>query len=270
MPDEPRQHDREAPDGEHGVDGRGQPGGTRRRGGPRGGRLRSGSSAGLLGGLRSTPVPILGFRVRPQQEPSRSRSPNPVPRPTLSPAHRLPWSLRPVPRRGLGGRSRKDQASAAKGILATLEGFEPSISTLKGWRAGPLHHRVWDRRTKLHPARETPSQMHTGGQRRGQEPGRADPFSSGGPRKVPGRKRGALGLANHWLGLRVPVSGRAVHGRSARFQRATGTPRRLAKASSTSSSRCHPTLGYGRDGSGVSLRFRLFASQFSLYFRLCG
>ena len=26
--------------------------------------------------------------------------------------------------------------------MATLEGFEPSISTLKGWRAGPLHHRV--------------------------------------------------------------------------------------------------------------------------------
>lgn len=26
--------------------------------------------------------------------------------------------------------------------LATLEGFEPSISTLKGSRAGPLHHRV--------------------------------------------------------------------------------------------------------------------------------
>ncbi len=26
--------------------------------------------------------------------------------------------------------------------VATLEGFEPSISTLKGWRAGPLHHRV--------------------------------------------------------------------------------------------------------------------------------
>jgi hypothetical protein len=28
--------------------------------------------------------------------------------------------------------------------MATLEGFEPSISTLKGWRAGPLHHRVMD------------------------------------------------------------------------------------------------------------------------------
>jgi hypothetical protein len=26
--------------------------------------------------------------------------------------------------------------------MATLEGFEPSFSTLKGWRAGPLHHRV--------------------------------------------------------------------------------------------------------------------------------
>ena len=26
--------------------------------------------------------------------------------------------------------------------VATLVGFEPTISTLKGWRAGPLHHRV--------------------------------------------------------------------------------------------------------------------------------
>jgi hypothetical protein len=26
--------------------------------------------------------------------------------------------------------------------MATLVGFEPTISTLKGWRAGPLHHRV--------------------------------------------------------------------------------------------------------------------------------
>ena len=26
--------------------------------------------------------------------------------------------------------------------LATLEGFEPSVSSVKGWRAGPLHHRV--------------------------------------------------------------------------------------------------------------------------------
>ncbi len=30
-------------------------------------------------------------------------------------------------------------------VVATLEGFEPSISTLKGWRAGPLHHRVGKR-----------------------------------------------------------------------------------------------------------------------------
>jgi hypothetical protein len=29
--------------------------------------------------------------------------------------------------------------------LATLVGFEPTISTLKGWRAGPLHHRVWEK-----------------------------------------------------------------------------------------------------------------------------
>jgi hypothetical protein len=26
--------------------------------------------------------------------------------------------------------------------MATLVGFEPTFSTLKGWRAGPLHHRV--------------------------------------------------------------------------------------------------------------------------------
>ncbi len=32
--------------------------------------------------------------------------------------------------------------SETKSGVATLEGFEPSISTLKGWRAGPLHHRV--------------------------------------------------------------------------------------------------------------------------------
>ena len=32
--------------------------------------------------------------------------------------------------------------------VATLEGFEPSISTLKGWRAGPLHHRVGVGRTQ--------------------------------------------------------------------------------------------------------------------------
>ena len=29
---------------------------------------------------------------------------------------------------------------------ATLVGFEPTVSTLKGWRAGPLHHRVSGRK----------------------------------------------------------------------------------------------------------------------------
>ncbi len=32
--------------------------------------------------------------------------------------------------------------------VATLVGFEPTISTLKGWRAGPLHHRVGIGRTR--------------------------------------------------------------------------------------------------------------------------
>ena len=32
--------------------------------------------------------------------------------------------------------------------LATLVGFEPTVSTLKGWRAGPLHHRVRGRKSE--------------------------------------------------------------------------------------------------------------------------
>lgn len=34
----------------------------------------------------------------------------------------------------------------------TLEGFEPSVSTLKGWRAGPLHHRVSGRKREYRTA----------------------------------------------------------------------------------------------------------------------
>jgi site-specific DNA recombinase len=41
---------------------------------------------------------------------------------------------------------RKMEAGPIDGSrVATLAGFEPAISTLKGWRAGPLHHRVGDR-----------------------------------------------------------------------------------------------------------------------------